>query len=56
MRNFRVRHLFSGMRVGGFGACWGIMRPLVVCESGRCCEIEISPAERNEITPGPLVV
>lgn len=46
-------HLVNGMSVGGFGGCCGTIRPRLI---GRCCEMEISPAERREITPGPLAV
>lgn len=45
-------NLLSGMIVGGFGCCCGTIKPR---RDGLCCETEISPAERSEITPGPFV-
>jgi hypothetical protein len=45
---------FNGIMVGGlpFGGCCGTIRPL----TGRCWDIEMSPADRSDITPGPFAV
>lgn len=40
---------FNGIIVGGFGGCCGTIRPRLI---GPRCGTEISPAERNEMTPG----
>ena len=45
-------HRFKGIIFGGFGGCCGTIRPL----TGRCCETEMSPADRSDITPGPFAV
>ena len=48
-----IPYLLSGIIVGGFGGCCGTIRPRRI---GLCCDIDMSPADRKDITPGPLVV